>query len=78
MKNNIVYIIFFIKNLFCVNLHTTNVRSVSLFGLFIILSIVFQCLSGVMVAFSLVSEPMLIPFSRDEEDIEDLYTDDFF
>jgi len=78
IKNSIACVIFFIKNLFCVNLHTTNVRSVSLFGLFIILSIVLQCLSGVMLAFSLVSEPMLIPFSRDEEDIEDLYTDDFF
>jgi hypothetical protein len=29
-----------------------------------------------MLSFSLVCEPMLIPAVRDEEDIEDLYTDD--
>jgi hypothetical protein len=31
-----------------------------------------------MVSFSLIPEPMLIPIVRDEEDLEDLYTDDFF
>jgi hypothetical protein len=31
-----------------------------------------------MVSFSLIPEPMLIPMVRDEEDLEDLYTDDFF
>jgi len=31
-----------------------------------------------MVAFSLIPEPMLIPVVRDEEDLEDLYIDDFF
>ncbi len=31
-----------------------------------------------MLAFSLVPEPMIVPLVRDEEDIEDLYTDDFF
>lgn len=31
-----------------------------------------------MLAFSLLPEPMLIPIVRDEEDLEDLYTDDFF
>jgi hypothetical protein len=42
------------------------------------MTIVVQLVSGTMLAFSLVPEPMLIPTVRDEEDIEDLYTDDFF
>jgi len=50
----------------------------AIFGFFIILTIVSQLLSGVMLAFSLIPEPMLIPIIRDEEDLEDLYTDDFF
>lgn len=31
-----------------------------------------------MLAFSLIPEPMIIPLIREEEDIEDLYIDDFF
>jgi hypothetical protein len=31
-----------------------------------------------MLAFSLVPEPMLIPMVREEEDVEDLFIDDFF
>jgi len=31
-----------------------------------------------MLSFSLVPEPMMVPIVRDEEDLEDLYTDDFF
>jgi hypothetical protein len=50
----------------------------SLFGFFIFLVIASQLVSGTMLAFSLLPEPMLIPMVRDEEDIEDLYTDDFF
>jgi len=37
-----------------------------------------QLVSGTMVSFSLIPEPMLVPIIRDEEDLEDLYTDDFF
>jgi hypothetical protein len=50
----------------------------SLFGFFIFLIIANQLISGTMLAFSLVPEPMMIPLVRDEEDSEDLYTDDFF
>jgi len=39
---------------------------------------VIQLISGTMLAFNLVPESMLIHMVRDEEDIEDLYTDDFF
>jgi hypothetical protein len=31
-----------------------------------------------MLSFSLIPEPMIVPIVRDEEDLEDLYTDDFF
>ena len=37
-----------------------------------------QLVSGTMLSFSLVPEPMIIPIVRDEEDLEDLYADDFF
>jgi len=50
----------------------------SLFGFFILLVVFSQLISGTMVSFSLVPEPMMIPVVRDEEDLEDLYTDDFF
>jgi hypothetical protein len=31
-----------------------------------------------MLSFSLIPEPMIVPIVRDEEDLEDLYVDDFF
>ena len=50
----------------------------SMLGVFLFLFLFFQCISGVMLSFSLISEPMLIPQSRNEEDMDDLYMDDFF
>ena len=50
----------------------------SLFGFFIFLSIGSQLISGIMLSFSYIPEAMLTVIVRDEEDIEDLYTDDFF
>lgn len=52
--------------------------AVSLYGFFLILIFMSQIFSGVMLSFSLIPECMLIPIVRDEEDLEDLYTDDFF
>jgi hypothetical protein len=57
-----------------VSFHDIN----SLFGFFILLTVFSQLISGTMVSFSLIPEPMLIPLVRDEEDLEDMYTDDFF
>jgi hypothetical protein len=31
-----------------------------------------------MLSFSLIPEPMFVPIVRNEEDLEDLYIDDFF
>jgi hypothetical protein len=50
----------------------------SLYGFFILLVVSSQLISGTMLSFSLIPEPMLVPIVRDEEDLEDLYTDDFF
>jgi hypothetical protein len=50
----------------------------SLFGFFTFLTLALQLLSGTMLAFSLVPEAMLVAIVREEEELEDLYTDDFF
>jgi quinol-cytochrome oxidoreductase complex cytochrome b subunit len=50
----------------------------SLFGFFTFLTIAIQLLSGTLLAFSFVPESMLVTIVRDEEDLEDLYIDDFF
>lgn len=57
-----------------VSFHDIN----SLFGFFTFLTVFSQLISGTMLAFSLIPEPMIVPIVRNEEDIEDLYTDDFF
>nr|YP_004841736.1 apocytochrome b [Ichthyophthirius multifiliis]AEL89278.1 apocytochrome b [Ichthyophthirius multifiliis] len=69
IKNLIVYF-----SILTVSFHDIN----SLFGFFIFLVIINQLISGTMLSFSLVIEPMLIPMVREEEDVEDLYIDDFF
>jgi len=50
----------------------------SLFGFFTFLTVTSQLVSGTMLAFSLIPEPMIVPIVREEEDTEDLYIDDFF
>jgi len=45
---------------------------------FIFLTIFSQIISGIMLSFSLIPEAMLTAPSREEEDIENMYTDDFF
>jgi len=51
---------------------------VALFGFMVFLIIANQLISGTMLSFSLITEPMLIPLDREEEDVENLYIDDFF
>ena len=55
-----------------------NHKPISVIGIVLLLAIVVQVLSGVVVCFSLIADAMLIPVVRNEEDMEDLYTDDFF
>ena len=50
----------------------------SLFGFMILAVILNQILSGIMLSFSLITEPMFIPLVREEEDAENMYADDFF
>lgn len=57
-----------------VNFHET----LSLFGFMIFVVIANQLLSGIVLSFSLITEPMFIPLAREEEDAENMYIDDFF
>ena len=50
----------------------------ALWGFLVFVVIVNQCLSGIMLSFSLVNDCMLIALSREEEDSENNYIDDFF
>jgi hypothetical protein len=49
-----------------------------IFGFVTFFTIGMQLVSGTMLSFSLIPEPMIVPIVRDEEDVEDLYSDDFF
>jgi len=53
-------------------------NSSSIFGFILIMTLVFQIVSGILLSFSLVPEPMIIPIVRDEEDIEVPYIDLIF
>ena len=61
-------------SILAVSFHDIN----SLFGFFTFLTIFANIVSGVMLSFSLIPEPMFVPLVRNEEDLEDLYVDDFF
>jgi hypothetical protein len=61
-------------SILAVSFHDIN----SLFGFFTFLTIFANLVSGTMLSFSLIPEPMFVPIVRNEEDLEDLYTDDFF
>lgn len=50
----------------------------ALWGFIVFVVIANQCVSGTMLAFSLTNDCMLIAYSREEEDGENNYTDDFF
>jgi len=50
----------------------------ALWGFIIFIIIANQCISGTMLAFSLMNECMLVAISREEEDGENNYIDDFF
>ena len=51
---------------------------VSVTGFLILIILASQIISGVMLSFSFLPEPMIAPISRDEEDIENQFTDIFF
>jgi uncharacterized membrane protein len=50
----------------------------SLFGFFVFITIFTNVVSGVMLSFSLIPEPLIVSIIRNEEDLENLYIDDFF
>ena len=59
-------------------LRSSHHSVLSLLGIFVLFVFIIQILSGTMLSFSLNCDPMNIPMSRNEEDMEDLYADDFF
>lgn len=63
----------YVKNL-QLNFHTR----ISLMGFVVMLVFVSQMISGVLLAFSLVPESMIIPVVRDLEDVEVVFIDDIF
>lgn len=77
LRTNIVFkITNLIKYFIYLSVKFHNAFSIS--GFFLFLVLFSQLYSGVMLSFSLVPEAMLIPQSRDEEDMDDLYIDEFF
>lgn len=59
-------------------MRVANHKYPSVIGIVLLIAIILQVLSGIAVCFSLIADAMLIPVVRNEEDMEDLYTDDFF
>ena len=53
-------------------------RTISLLGVFLLLSIVVQILTGTMVSFGAINDCLLLPQAREEDDMGDLYNDDFY
>lgn len=60
------------------SMRVANHKYPSVLGIVLLIAIIFQIISGIAVCFSLIADAMLIPIVRNEEDMEDMYTDDFF
>ena len=84
MNNSTIYFRYYLQSVFVkfliyfLNLSLYFHNYLSLIGFMLLLIIVNQLISGTMLSFSLIPEPMIIPTSREEEDSENLYIDDFF
>lgn len=64
----------YIINVF-INLRVKFFYTTSIIGFFLIMTLTLQILTGILLSFSLIPDPMLIPIVRDEEDIEVPYLD---
>ena len=71
--SKLMYIIKYFINL-KISYHNLN----ALWGFIVFITIFSQCISGTMLSFSLMNDCMLVAYSREEEDGENNYTDDFF
>lgn len=71
--SKLMYIVKYFNNL-KISYHNLN----ALWGFIVFITIFSQCISGTMLSFSLVNDSLLISNSREEEDGENNYTDDFF
>ena len=70
------FINFFIK--YFINLKVAFHIISSIWGFILFIIIINQCISGIMLSFSLIVESMSTSLSREEEDSENNYIDDFF
>lgn len=71
--NKLLYIVKYF-----INLKIAFHNLFALWGFIIFITIASQCISGTMLSFSLVNDALLVANSREEEDGENNYTDDFF
>lgn len=74
--NNFSKIMYLVK--YFINLKVAYHILGALWGFLVFIIIFNQCLSGTMLSFSLMNECMLVSISREEEDSENNYIDDFF
>lgn len=74
--NNFSKIMYLLK--YFINLKVAYHILGALWGFLVFIIIFNQCISGTMLSFSLMNECMLVSISREEEDGENNYIDDFF
>ena len=53
-------------------------RTISLLGVFLLFTIIIQIITGTMVSFGAINDCILLPQAREEDDMGDLYNDDFY
>jgi len=71
--NKLIYVIKYFNTL-KISYHLLG----SLWGFILFVLLLSQCVTGIMLSFSLIGESMIIFVSREEEDSENMYIDDFF
>ena len=70
------FIIYIVK--YFINLKVAFHVIGALWGFILFIALISQCISGTMLSFSLITESMSTSLSREEEDGDNNYTDDFF
>lgn len=53
-------------------------RQVSIIGVYLLFSILMQITSGIVISFGAINDSILLPQAREEDDMGDLYNDDFY
>lgn len=53
-------------------------RQISIIGVFLLFCIVLQIITGIMISFGAINDCILLSQAREEDDMGDLYNDDFY